>query len=691
MTGGGLIRNRRARVKATLQSDPARKPKPRQGRLGVATGASPWLPGALNDNRAPSGATECARPRIQSPLTGLRRFFWESQSTGSRPWLLSSAATRLREACVVTSLLVVLAAALSAAAGAVESFLCLAHDERHTGIADSAGPPLLGAPRFVAAVPNVELVGPATPVVADFKAYVYGEYYDEEQHTYTDAYVLAFDELDGSLLWSRAIEPRAVDSWSSPAVLFGEVSGEPVERVVVGSGQKLYSLDAHTGAILWSAALEHSVVNASPIVAAGTVFVTDSTGFGPGGKLYAHRLLDGALLWSREVGETNGNTPAYADGAVYAGTADGAVCSINASDGAENWRRALCSGSSEGFFGGLSVQGGALYIASYDFYGGEDNATLFKLDADDGSVLWSTPAERTDSIPVVAGARLFLAGGIEGFGARRKLECFDEPSGTLLWSYDGAGGWLQQPCYADGLLYVGLIPAGGYAFGPATDLHVLDASKQPGDPGFVLDVYGDAGSSPSVANGNVYSIGMLGGDTALYAFGPSLDDDGDGLANVVETDTGVYVDRYDTGTDPDVPDTDDDGLSDGEEVRTYATDPTKADSDGDGANDGDEIAADTDPNDPTSRFRITCIDRGSTTITWTTVHGRTYVVQFSDGTPNGAYDPGAIWHDIPESQVTESDGSPGDDGTESWTDDGTSSAGFSTTGSRFCRVRIVGQ
>jgi len=582
-------------------------------------------------------------------------------------------------------------AAIGTAAGAVESFPCLAHDARHSGIADGAGPPMLGAPRFVAVVPNIELVGPATPVVADFKVYVYGEHYDEEQHTYTDACVLAFDELNGSLLWSRTLAPRAVDSWSSPAAFFGEVSGEPVERVVAGSGQTLYSLDAHTGAVLWSAALEHSVVNASPITAAGAVFVTDATRFGPGGKLYAYRLLDGAVLWSREIGQTNGNTPAYADGTLYVATVDGAVCSINAADGTEHWRAALSPGGSEGFFGGVSVQSGAVYIASYDFYGGEDNATLFKLDADDGSVLWSTPAERTDSIPVVAGDSVYLAGGIHGFGSKRKLQCFDEASGTLLWSYYGAGGWLEQPSYADGLLYVGLIPAGGYAFGPATDLHILDTAKEPGEPGFVLDVYGDAGSSPSVANGNVYSIGMLGGDTALYAFGPSLDDDGDGLANVVETNTGVYVDRYDTGTDPDNADTDDDGLSDGDEVRTFGTDPTQADSDGDGADDGDELAAGTDPNDPSSRFRIVSIERGSTTITWTTVHGRTYVVQFSDGTPTGAYDPGATWHDVPESEVMESDGSPGDEGTESWTDDGTSSAGFSTTGSRFYRVRIVEQ
>ena len=43
------------------------------------------------------------------------------------------------------------------------------------------------------------------------------------------------------------------------------------------------------------------------------------------------------------------------------------------------------------------------------------------------------------------------------------------------------------------------------------------------------------------------------------------------------------------GTDPKNPDTDGDGLSDGEEVNKYKTDPLKADTDGDGLSDGDEV------------------------------------------------------------------------------------------------------
>ena len=48
---------------------------------------------------------------------------------------------------------------------------------------------------------------------------------------------------------------------------------------------------------------------------------------------------------------------------------------------------------------------------------------------------------------------------------------------------------------------------------------------------------------------------------------PDRDFDGDGLVNSVETNTGIYVDESDTGTDPNNPDTDGDGLKDGDEVR----------------------------------------------------------------------------------------------------------------------------
>lgn len=68
------------------------------------------------------------------------------------------------------------------------------------------------------------------------------------------------------------------------------------------------------------------------------------------------------------------------------------------------------------------------------------------------------------------------------------------------------------------------------------------------------------------------------------------DDDGDGLSNDLEDAA---------GTDSALADTDEDGLTDGQEVDQYGTNPLVADSDGDGVLDGDEVAQGTDPNDAT--------------------------------------------------------------------------------------------
>ncbi len=72
---------------------------------------------------------------------------------------------------------------------------------------------------------------------------------------------------------------------------------------------------------------------------------------------------------------------------------------------------------------------------------------------------------------------------------------------------------------------------------------------------------------------------QTGTPIALTATAES-DADGDGL---------FYFQELGLGTDPILPDTDRDGLTDGEEVNVYATEPLNRDTDGDGLTDGDEI------------------------------------------------------------------------------------------------------
>ncbi len=90
------------------------------------------------------------------------------------------------------------------------------------------------------------------------------------------------------------------------------------------------------------------------------------------------------------------------------------------------------------------------------------------------------------------------------------------------------------------------------------------------------------------------------------------DEDSDGLTNLEEFLNGTEPARADTdedgltdgaevkthGTNPRVADTDGDGLLDGPEVNTHGTNPLAVDSDGDGLWDGDELAEGTNPLDP---------------------------------------------------------------------------------------------
>ena len=72
---------------------------------------------------------------------------------------------------------------------------------------------------------------------------------------------------------------------------------------------------------------------------------------------------------------------------------------------------------------------------------------------------------------------------------------------------------------------------------------------------------------------------------------PFEDPDRDGLTNLGE---------FQAGTDPNNPDSDGDGLNDGDEVNKYKTNPLLADTDGDLIPDGVEITTGTNPLDPKS-------------------------------------------------------------------------------------------
>lgn len=85
------------------------------------------------------------------------------------------------------------------------------------------------------------------------------------------------------------------------------------------------------------------------------------------------------------------------------------------------------------------------------------------------------------------------------------------------------------------------------------------------------------------------SRGLWGNWSEETSFALGVDTDADGLCDSVETNTRIYVGATNTGTNPRNPDSDGDGLMDGEEVMEFGTNPTLGDSDGDGLTDWEEI------------------------------------------------------------------------------------------------------
>ena len=115
-----------------------------------------------------------------------------------------------------------------------------------------------------------------------------------------------------------------------------------------------------------------------------------------------------------------------------------------------------------------------------------------------------------------------------------------------------------------------------------------------GDGGFTLaDLDGD-NSLGDIVDANGIPTIAAGGQSDVSSTDPGTtagecDDDGDNLTNNEEASL---------GTDPNDPDTDNDGLDDGTEVNTTGTDPLNDDTDGDGILDGTEVTNTTDPLDP---------------------------------------------------------------------------------------------
>ncbi len=392
-----------------------------------------------------------------------------------------------------------------------------------------------------------------------------------------DTFAFGIDAETGTIVWQTHLPHLLLDSWASPTL--HRASG----TVLYAAGAELLALRITDGTIAWRTPLAGPPVNVTPAVTddlglRNRAFVTNYGGFGGPSRLYCINVSPfrapinpyqpGEIVWSVAIGSSTGGTPAYLDGTVYVcGTGldtdgRGRIYAFDATvDAAPAPRWVFENPIFEGFFGGLTVResmdGTFVYAATYAFYGGTDSANLVKVNAVNGSLAWSTPCNRTDSIPVVLDdCRIALSSGIVGFGSVPMVELFEDRGGSAEKLWDTAhgtwndlnqnglldlgeflvvGGWTTQPVVlgsgAQTRLLVGAIPTGQNHFGAYTTLFELDLSKQPSSPGFVVRSSAAAGSSAALLGQGVYSIGP-GGLASLGRAPPRPDTDQNGVVDI---------------------------------------------------------------------------------------------------------------------------------------------------------------
>lgn len=229
---------------------------------------------------------------------------------------------------------------------------------------------------------------------------------------------------------------------STPAVVDGVV--------YVGSHTgDLYAIDATSGELKWKFPTGGEI-SSSPAVAGGMIFVNNDDGF------YAMDAVTGREKWRLKTGQPvpfnhrwdyYQSSPAWVDGIVYFGSADGFIYAVKAETGEVVWKY-----KTEGRVrSSPAIAGGVVYCGSMD-------GNLYALDAATGGLKWKFktagnsffPVGEVQSSPAVAEGAVF-------FGSRDgHLYAVDIATGQKRWAYSHDGSWcISSPAVWNGLVFAG--------------------------------------------------------------------------------------------------------------------------------------------------------------------------------------------------------------------------------------------
>jgi outer membrane protein assembly factor BamB len=291
---------------------------------------------------------------------------------------------------------------------------------------------------------------------------------------------------------------------SSPAIAKGVI--------YVGSNDgKLYAIDQETGSQEWSFSTDARITS-SPAIAGGLVFCSSYDG-----SFFAIDVASGKLKWkfsiagerrysathlhgSLPAGETMPDpfdvylsSPAIWNGAVYFGSGDGNVYSLDAATGKIQWKFP----TGDVVHASPAIADGKLYIGSWDSF-------FYALDATTGKELWRFKTGEDPGIHNQVGIQssATVSDGIVYFGCRdSNFYALDAVTGQKRWSFSNKGSWvIVSPIVRADKVY--------FATSDSALFHILDAKT-----GALIDTLQfqwPIFASPSIAGNTLYLAGQDG-------------------------------------------------------------------------------------------------------------------------------------------------------------------------------------
>ena len=316
---------------------------------------------------------------------------------------------------------------------------------QHTGVYQAKGVPKFSRVKWKFHTAGYVI---SSPAIAGGTAYVGS----------TDHNLYAVDISSGALKWKFKTKSRVQ---SSPAVANG--------LVYFGSYDgNLYALDAASGKERWhfATAGEHryaakhlhgaqpkdetmpdpfDVYLSSPAVVEGAVY------FGSGdGNVYSLDAASGQLEWKFATGDVVHASPAVTDGTVFIGSWDSYFYALDAATGQQKWR--FKTGDDPDIHNQVGIQSSAAVADGMVYFGCRDS-NFYALDARTGKKKWAVTNKGSWVVgsPAVAAGKVYFSTSDSGL-----FYGVDTKTGAILFSVSSKK-WpmFSSPAIAGNMAYIG--------------------------------------------------------------------------------------------------------------------------------------------------------------------------------------------------------------------------------------------